>query len=92
MLKFLLALLFIVVALTACASLRKHDIEANLISEMEKNCKKVEVKMDYDQRVYVITYTGKVSKGRCPIALIQGWKNDGTMEKKEVEICGCKDK
>lgn len=91
-LKFLFALLIMATACFACARLQKHDIEADLISEMEKNCKKVEVKMDYDQRVYVITYTGKVSKDRCPIALIQGWKDDGTIEKKEVEICGCRDK
>jgi hypothetical protein len=91
-LKFIFALLFIVSACIACARLQKHDIEANLISEMEKNCKKVEVKMDYDQRVYVITYTGKVSKDRCPIALVQGWKDGKIIEKKEVEICGCKDR
>ena len=91
-LKFQFAFLFIVLTCIACASLRKHDIEANLISEMEKNCKKVEVKMDYDQGVYVITYTGKVSKDRCPMALIQGWKDGGTIEKKEVEICGCRDR
>jgi hypothetical protein len=91
-LKFLFALLLTVLTCIACASLRKHDIEADLISEMEKNCKKVEVKMDYDQRVYVITYTGKVSKDRCPIALVQGWKDGKIIEKKEVEICGCKDR
>jgi len=76
----------------ACARLQKRDIEASLISEMEKNCKKVEIKMDYDQKVYVITYTGKVSKDRCPIALIHGWKDDRIIGKKEVDICGCKDK
>lgn len=91
-LKFLFALLLTVLTCIACASLRKHDTEADLISEMEKNCKKVEVKMDYDQRVYVITYTGKVSKDRCPIALVQGWKDGKIIEKKEVEICGCKDR
>lgn len=76
----------------ACARLSKHDIDANLISEMEKNCKKVEIKRDYDQRIYIITYTGRVSKDRCPIALIQGWKDGGMIEKKEVEICGCRDR
>ena len=90
--KFLFALLFIVTAFIACVRLQKHNIEADLVSEMEKNCKKVEIKRDYDQGVYVITYTGKVSKDRCPIALIQGWKDGGIIEKKEVEICGCKDR
>ncbi len=71
-LKFLFALLLTVLTCIACASLRKRDVESNRISEMEKNCKKVEIKMDYDQKVYVITYTGKVSKDRCPIALIHG--------------------
>jgi hypothetical protein len=91
-LKFLLALLFIVVALTACARLQKHDIEADLISEMEKNCKKVEIKRDYDHEVYVITYTGKVSKDRCPMALIRGWKDSRIIKEKEVAICGCRDR
>lgn len=81
-----------VAACIACARFHKHDIEANLISEMEKNCKKVEIKMDYDQGVYIITYTGKVSKSRCPIALIRGWKDGGIIEEKEVDICGCKDR
>ncbi len=79
-------------ACIACARLQKHDIEANLTSEMEKNCKKVEIKMDYDQGVYIITYTGKVSKDRCPIALVRGWKDGRITEEKEVEICGCKDR
>jgi hypothetical protein len=91
-LKFLLALLFTVLTCIACASLRKSDVESKLISEMGKNCKKVEIKMDYDQKVYVITYTGKVSKEGCPKALIQGWKDGGIIEKKEVEICECKDR
>jgi hypothetical protein len=90
--KLLFALLFMATACIACARLQRHDIEANLISEMEKNCKNVEIKMDYDQGVYVITYTGKASKDRCPIALIQGWKDGGIIEKKEVEICRCKDR
>jgi hypothetical protein len=90
--KFLFALLFIVSVCISCARLQKHDVEANLISEMGKDCKKVEIKRDYDQGVYVISYTGKVSKDRCPIALIQGWKDGVTIEKKEVEICGCKDR
>jgi hypothetical protein len=59
---------------------------------MGKNCKKVEIKKDYAEGVYIITYTGRVSKGRCPIALIRGWEDGGIIEKKEVEICGCKDR
>lgn len=90
--KFLLALLFTVLTCMACAGLRGPDVDSNLISEMEKNCKKVEIKMDYDQKVYLITYTGKVSKDRCPTALVQGWKDGKIIEKKEVEICGCKDR
>lgn len=90
--KFFLALLLIVSACSACVSSRKHDIDANLISGMEKNCRNVEIKMDYDQGVYIIAYTGKVSKDRCPIALIQGWKDGGIIKKKEIEICGCKDR
>ncbi len=90
--KFLLSLLFIVLTGVSCARLQKHDIEADLIAEMEKNCKKVEIKKDYAQGVFIITYTGKVSKGRCPIALIRGWEDGGISEKREVEICGCKDR
>jgi hypothetical protein len=88
--KFRLSLLFIVLTCIACGRLQKHDIEADLISEMERNCTKVEIKRDFDQVVYVIAYTGKVSKGRCPVALIQGWKDDKIIKKKEVEICGCR--
>ncbi len=83
-------LLVIVSACFACARFQKHDIAAELVSEMERNCKKVEVKGDYDRGVYVITYTGKLSKGRCPIAVIRGWEEDRTIENREVEICGCK--
>lgn len=90
--KFLIALLFILLACIACARLQKRDIEADLISEMGKNCRKVEIKKDYAHGVYTITYTGKVSKGRCPIALIRGWEDGRVIENKEVEICGCKDR
>jgi len=90
--KFLFAILLIVLTCGACASLRKHDVESSLIAEMGQDCKKVEIKMDHDQGVYVITYTGKVSKDRCPIALIRGWKDGGIIEEKEVEICDCKDR
>ncbi len=88
--KFLFVLLVIVSACIACARFQKHDIAADLVSEMERNCKKVEVKRDYDHRVYVITYTGKLSKGRCPMAVVRGWEEGRTIENREVEICGCK--
>jgi hypothetical protein len=90
--KFLFALLFILMAFSACGRLHKHDIEASLVSEMERNCRQVEIKRDYDHGVYVITYTGKISKGRCPVALIRGWEEGRTIENKEVEICGCRDR
>ncbi len=90
--KFLIALLFIAMALCACGRLQKRDIQADMISEMERNCRKVEIKRDYDHGVYVITYTGKISKDRCPIALIRGWEEGRTIENKEVEICGCRDR
>ncbi len=91
-LKFLFALIFMAATCVACARLQKRDIAADLVSEMEKNCKEVEIKRDFDQGVYVIRYTGKVSKDRCPIALIQGWKDGLTIINKEVAICGCKDR
>ena len=90
--KFPLALLLLVFSCIACAHLRKRDIGPNLISEMEKDCRKVMIKMDYDEGVYVITNTGKISKDKCPIALIQGWKDDRIIEQKEVDICGCRDR
>ncbi len=90
--EFLFALLFIAMTFIACGRLQKRDVDADLISEMERNCKKVEIKKDYDQAVYIISYTGKVSKDRCPLALIRGWKGDRLIREKQVEICGCRDK
>ena len=91
-LKFLFTILFIAVTCLACARLEKHDVDAGLISEMEKNCKKVEIKKDYDQALFVIAYAGKVSKAGCPLALIRGWKDGQIIEERHVEICGCKGK
>ena len=91
-LKFLLTLLSIAVICIACGRLQKHDVDTVLISEMEKNCKKVEIKKDYDQALFVLAYTGKVSKAGCPLALIRGWKDGKIIEERQVEICGCKDK
>ncbi len=91
-LKVSVLLLFIAVTFMACGGLEKRNVDAELIAEMERNCKKVEIKKDYDQAVYVIAYTGKISKERCPLALIRGWKGDRLIEEKQVEICGCKNK
>jgi len=49
------------------------------------------IKLDYDKGVYVTTYTGKVSKDGCPIALLQGWKDERLIKEKELEICGCRE-
>lgn len=88
--KLLFEVFFVVSSCISCASLFRSDVETRLVSEMGGNCKKVEIKMDYYDKVYVIEYTGKVSKDKCPIALIQAWKDGGLIEKKEVEICGCR--
>ena len=82
---------FTALACLSCAGSRKPDLEAQLISEMEGDCKKVEIKRDHEQAVYVIAYTGRISKDRCPLALIQGWKDGKIIREKEAEICGCKD-
>lgn len=88
----LLCSLFLMVSLCiSCAGLQKSGIETKLIAEMEKNCTRVTVKMDYDQGVYVIAYTGQVSKDMCPIAIIRGWKGEKLIKEKEVEICGCRE-
>jgi hypothetical protein len=63
-----------------------------MISEMEGNCHKVEIKRNFDQAVYVMEYTGKMSKERCPIALLRTWKDDKLTQEKEVDICGCREK
>ena len=47
--------------------------------------------MDYDKGVYVMTYTGEVSKDGCPVALLQGWKDERLIKEKKLEICGCKE-
>jgi hypothetical protein len=75
----------------SCGIWQKSDIEGRLISEMAGNCKKVQIKRDYAQEVYVIAYTGKVSKDGCPVALLQGWKGERLIKEKELEICGCKE-
>jgi hypothetical protein len=78
-------------ACLSCAGLGKSVIEAQLIAEMEGDCKKVEIKRDYQQTVYVIAYTGRMSRDRCPLALMQEWEDGRMIREKEVEICGCRD-
>lgn len=77
-------------ACLSCVGLGKAVIDVQLVSEMEGDCKKVEIKRDFEQTAYVIAYTGKISKDRCPLALIQGWKDGKIIREKEVEICGCR--
>jgi len=78
-------------AFASCETWQKRDIEGRLISEMAGDCKKVQIKRDYAQEVYVIMYTGKVSRDGCPVALLQGWKGERLIKEKELEICGCKE-
>ena len=89
--KFIFSSFLITSVLSSCATWQKKDIEGRLISEMAGNCKKVQIKRDYAQEVYVIMYTGKVSKDGCPVALLQGWKSERLIKEKELEICGCKE-
>lgn len=90
-LLFLSATILGIFSLASCAGMLGRDMDAILILEMEKNCNKVEVKRDYQGTVYVITYTGKTSKDKCPVAAIRAWKNDTLIEEKEVGICGCRE-
>ena len=89
--KLLFSSLLLASVFASCGIWQKRDIEGRLISEMAENCKKVAIKMDYDKGVYVITYTGRVSKDGCPVALLQGWKDERLIKEKELEICGCKE-
>ncbi len=81
------AIFFVVPACISCAGIFRSDVEKRLISEMESNCKKVEIKMDHNGEVYVISYMGKISKNKCPLASIRAWKDSELIKKKEVEIC-----
>src|SRR6266498_2965179 len=87
----LLAIFLMISVLISCAGVFRRDIDTRLISEMEGNCNKVEIKRDYEGGVYVITYTGRISKDKCPTALIRAWKNGGLIKEKEVEVCGCRE-
>ena len=89
--KFIFSSLLITTVFAACGIWQKRDIEDRLISEMTNNCKRVVSKMDYDGEVYVITYTGEVSKNGCPVALLKGWKAERLIKEKKLEICGCKE-
>jgi len=89
--KIIFSSLLITLVFAGCGLWQKRDIEDRLISEMTNNCKKVVIKMDYDKGVYVMTYTGEVSKDGCPVALLQGWKDERLIKEKKLEICGCKE-
>jgi len=89
--KFIFSSLLISSLFTSCGIWQKRDIEGGLISEMAEDCKRVVIKRDYDKEVYIIKYTGKVSKDGCPVALLQGWKDERLIKEKELEICGCKE-
>jgi hypothetical protein len=89
--KFIFSSLLITSVFASCGIWQKSDIEGRLISEMAEDCKKVVVKRDYDKGVYVIRYTGEVSKDGCPVALLQEWKNERLIKEKKMEICGCKE-
>ena len=84
---------FLLITLTcvSCAGLSKSDIIPKMISEMEHDCRKVEIKRDYGQDIYVMEYTGKMSRERSPIALVRTWREGKLIEEKEVSVCGCKD-
>ena len=86
-----LSILLITLTCLSCVGLRKGGVETKMISEMEGDCGKVEIKRDYDQGVYVIEYTGKMTKERCPIALMRAWKDGKLIKEKEMDICGCKE-
>jgi len=86
----------ILIAITAmsggCASTQKQDIESKLISAFAVNCKTVELKVDGDRDIYMITPTGRVDAHGCPIALIMGWREGTIIKEKEVEVCECGEK
>ena len=85
-------LLVMVVMIGGCASTQKQDIESKLISAFAVNCKTVELKVDGDHDIYMITPTGRVDSNGCPIALIMGWREGKIIKEKEVEVCECSDK
>ena len=89
--KFIVSSLLITSVIAACGIWQKRDIEGRLLSEMTENCKRVMSKMDYDKGMYVMTYTGEVSKDGCPVALFQEWKDERLIKEKKLEICGCKE-
>ena len=76
----------------SCASTQKQDIESKLISAFAVNCKTVELKVDGDRDIYMITPTGRVDANGCPIALIMGWREGNIIKEKEVEVCECREK
>lgn len=85
------ALLIMAVMIGGCASTQKQDIESKLISAFAANCKTVELKVDGDHDIYMITPTGRVDANGCPITLIMGWREGTIIKEKEVEVCECRE-
>lgn len=78
-------------ACISCATTQKQDIEGKLISAFAVNCKTVELKVDGNRDIYMITPTGRVDRNGCPIALIMGWREGTIIKEKEVEVCECRE-
>jgi len=76
----------------SCATTQKQDIESKLISAFAVNCKTVELKVDGNHDIFMITPTGRVDGDGCPIALIMGWREGNIIKENEVEVCECREK
>jgi hypothetical protein len=88
-----LGILIVIAAMVGgCATTQKQDIESKLISAFAANCKTVELKVDGDHDIYMITPTGRVDANGCPITLIMGWREGKIIKEKEVEVCECGEK
>jgi hypothetical protein len=74
-----------------CATTQTQDIESKLISAFIMNCKTVELKVDGNRDIYMITPTGRADANGCPIALIMGWREGTVIKEKEVEVCECRE-
>lgn len=85
-------LLIITVMIGGCATTQKQDIESKLISAFALNCKTVELKVDGNRDIYMITPTGRLDRNGCPLALIMGWREGTVIKEKEVEVCECSEK
>ena len=85
------ALLIMAAIIGGCATTQKQDIESKLISAFATHCKTVELKVDEDHDIYMITPTGRVDGNGCPITLIMGWREGKIIKEKEVAVCECKE-